>query len=184
MKNANLKPADAERLIEALLFVAEEPVNLQDLATALQTDRDTVKEAVARLAASSKERGIHIVRQDSHVQMVTAPDTSSIIERFLGVDQSRSLSSAALETLSIIAYRQPVTRAEIEAIRGVDSSGVLRTLVGRSLIESVGRLEQAGRPILYGTTFEFLQYFGIDSLEELPDLPEIDQELGLDKNET
>ncbi|MEA3407213.1 MAG: SMC-Scp complex subunit ScpB [Chloroflexota bacterium] len=174
---------DVERFIEALLFVAEEPVSLQDLASVLETDRDTVEEAVARLATSSKARGIHIVRQDSHVQMATAPDTSPAIERFLGVDHARSLSSAALETLSIIAYRQPVTRAEIEAIRGVDSSGVLRTLDGRSLIECVGRLEQVGRPILYGTTFEFLQYFGIDSLEELPDLPEIDQDLGLGNDE-
>ncbi|MFP3896830.1 MAG: SMC-Scp complex subunit ScpB [Anaerolineales bacterium] len=174
MKNSDLKPTDAERLIEALLFIAKDPVSLQDLASALQADSDTVKEAIARLARDAEGRGVRIVQQNSHVQMVTAPEASPIIERFLGIDRSRSLSSAALETLSIIAYRQPVTRAEIEAIRGVDSSGVLRTLDGRSLIESVGRLEQAGRPILYGTTFEFLQYFGIDSLEELPDLPEIE----------
>ena len=179
-----MEPEDTERFIEALLFVAEGPVSLQDLASALQVNSDAVKEAVKRLATSSKERGIRVVRQDSHVQMVTTPDTSSVIERFLGVDRSRSLSSAALETLSIIAYRQPVTRAEIEAIRGVDSSGVLRTLDGRSLIESVGRLEQAGRPILYGTTFEFLQYFGIDSLEELPNLEEIDKELRPDNKES
>ncbi len=174
MKDGDLEPTDAERLIEALLFVAEDPVSLQDLASALQTDGETVKGAVARLARDAEERGIRIVQQNSHVQMVTAPEASLAIERFLGIDRSRSLSSAALEALSIIAYRQPVTRAEIEAIRGVDSSNVLRTLEGRSLIESVGRLEQAGRPILYGTTFEFLQYFGIDSLKELPDLPEIE----------
>jgi segregation and condensation protein B len=183
MKDSTLEPEDVERFIEALLFVAETPVSLQDLAGTLQVDSDAVKEAITRLTTSSKERGVRVVRQDSHVQMVTAPDTSSVIERFLGVDRSRSLSSAALETLSIIAYRQPVTRAEIEAIRGVDSSGVLRTLDGRSLIECVGRLEQAGRPILYGTTFEFLQYFGIDCLEELPDLEEIDRNLGLDNEE-
>ncbi|MFO7918635.1 MAG: SMC-Scp complex subunit ScpB [Anaerolineae bacterium] len=173
MKDDDLDPTDIERFVEALLFVAEDPVSLQDLASALQTDRDTVKEAVAHLARDAEERGVRIVQQNSHVQMVTAPEASPVIQRFLGIDRSRSLSSAALETLSIIAYRQPVTRAEIEAIRGVDSSGVLRTLDGRSLIESMGRLEQAGRPILYGTTFEFLQYFGIDSLEELPDLPEL-----------
>lgn len=174
MRDSDLEPMDAERLIEAILFVAEDPVSLQDLASALQTDRDVVKEALNRLVQDTEKRGVCIVQQNTHVQMVTAPDTSSVIERFLGVDRSRSLSSAALETLSIIAYRQPVTRAEIEAIRGVDSSGVLRTLDGRSLIESVGRLEQAGRPILYGTTFEFLQYFGIDSLKELPDLPQLE----------
>lgn len=174
MRDSDLEPTDAERLIEALLFVAEEPVSLQDLASALHADSDTIKEALNRLARHTQERGVRIVQQNSHVQMVTAPDASPVIERFLGVDRSRSLSSAALETLSIIAYRQPVTRAEIEGIRGVDSSGVLHTLDGRSLIESVGRLEQAGRPILYGTTFEFLQYFGIDSLKELPDLPQLE----------
>ncbi len=173
MKDSDLEPTDAERFIEALLFVAEDPVSLQDLASALQTDGDIIKKAIAHLTRDAEERGIRIVQKNSHIQMVTVPEASPIIERFLGIDRARSLSSAALETLSIIAYRQPVTRAEIEAIRGVDSSGVLRTLDGRSLIESVGRLEQAGRPILYGTTFEFLQYFGIDSLAELPDLPEI-----------
>lgn len=174
MKDGDLEPTDAERLIEALLFIAEDPVSLQDLANALQTDCETVTEAVAHLIQEAEGRGVRIVQQNSHIQMVTAPEASPAIERFLGIDRSRSLSSAALETLSIIAYRQPVTRAEIEAIRGVDSSGVLRTIEGRSLIESVGRLEKAGRPILYGTTFEFLQYFGIDSLKELPDLPEIE----------
>ena len=94
------------------------------------------------------------------------------------MEQRGKLSAAALESLAIIAYRQPITRAAIEGVRGVNSEGVLRTLLARSLVAPVGRLEQAGRPILYGTTFEFLQYFGIGSLAELPPLPDGDDDLG------
>jgi segregation and condensation protein B len=99
------------------------------------------------------------------------------IERFLGLEISGKLSSASLETLSIIAYRQPVTRAQIEAIRGVNSDSVLRSLIRRGLVEEVGRVETVGRPILYGTTFEFLEQFGLQSLQELPDWHEFDQAL-------
>ena len=137
-------------------------------------DVPLVTQAVARLSASAPERGLCVVRAGPRVQLVTAPDTSAVVERFLGMDRTAKLSTAAMETLSIIAYRQPLTRASIDAIRGVNSDGVLRTLVAKSLIESVGRLDQAGRPILYGTTFEFMQYFGISGLDELPSLPELD----------
>jgi segregation and condensation protein B len=102
--------------------------------------------------------------------MVTAPEATDHVRRFLGLELSGRLSPAALETLAIVAYRQPVTRAEIENIRGVNSDSVLRTLINRGLIEEQGRLEQVGRPIVYGTTFEFLQQFGLSSTDELPPL--------------
>ena len=102
------------------------------------------------------------------MQMVTAPESADHVRRFLGLELSGKLSAAALETLAIIAYRQPATRAQIESIRGVNSDSVLRTLLNYGLIEEVGRLDQAGRPILYGTTFEFLQEFGLSDLHQLP----------------
>ena len=101
-----------------------------------------------------------------------APEAATHIEHFLGLSIDGHLSTAALETLAIIAYRQPVTRAEIEAVRGVDCGGVLRTLIHRGFTHQVGRLEQAGRPIIYGTTFQFLRYFGLESLDDLPALPQ------------
>jgi segregation and condensation protein B len=105
--------------------------------------------------------------------MVTAPDCASYVERFLGLQFSGKLSTAALETLAIVAYRQPITRAQVEEIRGVNCEGVLRNLVARGLVEELGRLDRAGRPILYGTTFEFLQYFGLSDLTELPQVEEV-----------
>lgn len=164
--------ADLDRFLEALLFVADGPVTLQDLAEALQTDRKVVEEAVRRLEGALSDRGLRIVKNHSRVQMTAVPDAGPVIERFFGIDRSAKLSPAALETLAIIAYRQPITRAQIEAVRGVNSDGVLRTLIAKSLVASGGRLEQAGRPLIFVTTFEFLQYFGINSLEQLPTLPE------------
>jgi segregation and condensation protein B len=168
-----LEPSDIDRFLEALLFIADGPAALDDLAKALEVEIAQVEEAVGRLSAALAGRGLAIVRIGSRVQMVTAPDACSAIERFLGVSDSSRLSPAALETLAIIAYRQPITRAQIDAVRGVSSDGVLRTLTAKSLIAPVGRLAQAGRPVLFGTTVEFLQYFGICSLDELPDLPEL-----------
>jgi segregation and condensation protein B len=106
--------------------------------------------------------------------MVTAPEATDFVRRFLGLELTSKLSPAALETLAIVAYRQPATRAQIEAVRGVNSDSVLRTLVNRGLVEEVGRLDQAGRPIIYGTTFEFLQQFGLSSVEQLPPLEEVE----------
>jgi len=104
------------------------------------------------------------------VQFVTAPEAAPYVERFLNLDLSSRLSTAALETLALIAYQQPIARMQIEAIRGVNCDGVLRTLLSRGLVAPQGRLDQAGRPIVYGTTFEFLQYFGLSDLSELPAL--------------
>lgn len=160
-------------LIESLLFVANEPVALSDLAWALDVPTKEASDAVDRLCESYADRGVRIQRLDSQIQMVTAPEAAPAIERFLGLELSGRLSEAALETLGIIAYRQPITRPEIDEIRGVNSDSVLRTLLSRGLIEEVGRLDAVGRPILYGTTFEFLQHFGLESLDDLPPLDNI-----------
>lgn len=154
--------------IEGLLFVAGEPVTVKQLAQVLEVDEGQVEEALASLIQDCTGRGVCIQREDKLVQMVSAPHLAPYVERFLGLQYSGKLSAAALETLAIIAYRQPITRAQIEAIRGVDCSGVLRNLMARGLAEEKDRLERAGRPILYGTTFEFLQYFGLSGLAELP----------------
>lgn len=158
-------------LVECLLFVAEGPVTIEQLARALQVEAVRVEEALHELAGRCNGRGLRLQQQNGRVQLVTAPEAAPYIERFLGLELSSTLSAAALETLAIIAYRQPVTRAQIEAIRGVNCDSVLNTLLYRGLIEPVGRLEQAGRPILYGTTFEFLRYFGFNDVTQLPPLP-------------
>jgi segregation and condensation protein B len=108
------------------------------------------------------------------VQLTSAPETAPIVERFLGLEATSRLSRAALETLAIIAYQQPVTRPEIDAIRGVNSDGVLKSLLSKGLIQEAGRAERAGRPILYQTTSDFLGYFGLSSLNELPPLAPIE----------
>ena len=159
--------------IEALLFVADEPVSIDQLAQVLDVSRNEVEAALEQLVTHYEKRGLCLQRNDRQVQFVTAPAAASDVERFLGLDLSSSLSTAALETLALIAYRQPITRAQIEAIRGVSCDSVLRTLLSRGLIAPMGRLDQAGRPIIYGTTFEFLQYFGLSDLSELPPIEEI-----------
>ncbi|MBS1251469.1 MAG: Segregation and condensation protein B [Anaerolineales bacterium] len=160
--------------IESLLFVANEPVALRDLAQTLDVPTREINDAVDGLCAAYAGRGLRIQRVNGLIQMVTAPETAPAIERFLGLELSGKLSEAAMETLSIVAYRQPITRPQIDAIRGVNSDSVLRTLLSRGLIEEVGRLDAVGRPILYGTTFEFLQHFGLESLDDLPPLNGID----------
>lgn len=162
------------QLVESLLFVASEPVTVTQLAHALEAPPDAVEAALAQLAAASSERGVRVQRIADSVQLVSAPEAAAAIERFLGVASPARLSAAALEVLAIIAYRQPITRAGIDAIRGVDSSGVVRALLSRDLIAEVGRLDRVGRPLLYATTKEFLRQFGLCSLADLPpmDLPE------------
>jgi segregation and condensation protein B len=157
-------------VIESLLFVATEPVHVDRLATILQATTQQVEESLIDLAQDCGQRGVRLQRRGQRVQMVTAPEATDHVRRFLGLELSGRLSPAALETLAIVAYRQPVTRAEVESIRGVNSDSVLRTLINRGLIEEQGRLEQVGRPIVYGTTFEFLQQFGLSSMDELPPL--------------
>jgi segregation and condensation protein B len=163
-------------LVESLLFVATEPVAVEPLAAVLEVTPERIEEALQSLSNEYAGRGLRLQRKGERVQMVTAPEAAEPVRRFLGLELGAKLSPASLETLAIVAYRQPITRAQIEAIRGVSSDGVLRTLVSRGLVEEQGRLEQVGRPIIYGTTFDFLQQFGLSSLEELPPLQDAQME--------
>lgn len=168
-------PFGPTQLVESLLFVAAEPVTVDDLSRALELPCEAVETALAQLAVVLQSRGIRLLRHGARVQLVAAPEAAAAIERFVGgTPPAPRLSTAALETLAIIAYRQPITRAGIEALRGVDSAGAIRTLLQRGLIAEVGRLPNVGRPVLYGTTEEFLKQFGLASLDHLPplDFPE------------
>ena len=157
-------------LLEGLLFVADAPMAASQFARALQLDIATVEAGLEALTQFyvTGNRGLRILEHNKKFQLVTAPAFAPLIEDFLHLDSSTRLSGPALETLAVIAYRQPVTRMQIEAVRGVDSASVLRSLLQRGLVEEVGRLELAGRPILYGVTDLFMQHFGITKLGELP----------------
>lgn len=158
-----------EAELETLLFVAAGPVTVQQLAETLQVSQEVVENSLVRLETTLQlGRGVRLQWSSGRVQLTTAPEMASLVERFLGLEATTKLSRAALETLTIIAYKQPVTRPGIDAIRGVSSDGVLKSLLYKGLIQEVGRAEGPGRPILYGTTADFLQYFGLASLEELP----------------
>ena len=157
-------------LVEGLLFVADEPVTVARLAEALEVETDAVEAALNEISADGANRGVRLQRRGDRVQLVTRPEAAAYIERFMGLENSGRLSQAALETLSIVAYRQPCTRAQIEVVRGVNCDSVLTNLLSKGLIEESGRLETVGHPFLYSTTFAFLQHFGLRSLDELPPL--------------
>lgn len=162
-----------QRVVESLLFVSDGPVELAKLQRILEVEPAELEAAMDALIEASGQRGLHVQRDGSGVQLVTAPEAAPYVEKLLGVQVSSRLSTAAMETLAIIAYRQPITRAGIEAIRGVSADRALATLQSRELIRELGRLEAVGRPILYGTTFEFLEHFGLHSVAELPALEEM-----------
>lgn len=165
--------SELSALMEAFLLVASEPPTIEDLAKGAGVEPDQIERALA-LLNEDETRGWVVQRHGKRVQLATAPRFADRVRTFLGLDRESRLSSAALETLAIIAYQQPVTRAEIDAIRGVDSSGVLATLHARGLIEPVSRLQTVGNPIQYGTTADFLKHFGLRSLAELPPLGQVD----------
>jgi segregation and condensation protein B len=169
-KNGKGKVPDLVALVESLLFVADQPVPVSQLAQALEVEQAAVDEALDTLRQVCYRRGVRLQQARDRVQLVSAPEAAPYIERFLGLEVQSRLSTAALESLAIVAYQQPVTRAEVEAIRGVNSDSVLRTLTSKGLIEEIGRLDAVGRPIIYGTTFEFLQFFGLEKLKDLPPL--------------
>jgi segregation and condensation protein B len=175
-ENKERQEPSIKLLVESLLFVADEPVSVDRLAAVLEVSPGQVEQAISELNDEYAGRGLRLQQKKQRVQMVTAPEAADWIRRFLGLELTGKLSAAALETLAIIAYRQPVTRGDIEAVRGVNSDSVLRTLIHRGLVEEQGRLEQAGRPIIYGTTFEFLQEFGLSSLDQLPPLRDTDSD--------
>jgi segregation and condensation protein B len=159
-------------IVESVLFVADEPVEVSTLARIAGAGLEEVQQAIDDLAVECRRRGVRVQRTESAVQMVTAPEAALYVERFLGVEEDHRLSHAALETLAIIAYKQPITRQAIETIRGVNCDRVLASLRARGLITEVGRAQSAGRPYLFGTTFRFLEYFGLEKPEDLPPLEE------------
>jgi segregation and condensation protein B len=159
----------SEAQLEALLFVAERPLSRREIATLAGVDRGTVDARLGDLEVSLVGRGIRLVLSGDRVELVTAPDAGALIARYVGADAVR-LSPASLETLAIVAYRQPVTKAAVERIRGVDSDYTIRSLLHRRLVVELGRSDGPGRPYLYGTGFDFLERFGLTSLEELPPL--------------
>jgi segregation and condensation protein B len=174
----SLSGQELASLVEALLLVAHEPPTIGELADVAGVPEARLESVIAELA-SHNHRGWIIQRHGPRLHLATAPRFASYVNRFLGLEREGRLSSAALETLAIIAYQQPVTRTEIESIRGVDCAGVLATLHGRELIEPVGRLQAVGNPFQYGTTIGFLKVFGLSSLADLPPLGAIDGQDGL-----
>lgn len=158
-------------LLESVLFVASGPVSAGRLAAALDLTPAAVDSLLRELDATYEGRGLRLQWSGERmVQLATAPASSAAVERFLGLEVTTRLSQAAVEVLAIVAYNQPVTRPQIDQVRGVNSDGAIRSLLSKGLVEEVGRLEKPGRPILYGTTADFLQHFGLGSLEELPPL--------------
>jgi segregation and condensation protein B len=162
--------ASLEARIEALLFISSGPVSVGQLSDALHVPSRTIRQSINALRNSLEKRGIRLQEFDSQYQLTTAPEFAADVERMLILEETSTLSRAALEVLAIIAYQQPVTRPQIDSIRGVNSDSVLRTLLRHGLIEEAGRSMSPGRPILYSLTPEFLQHFGITALEELPPL--------------
>jgi segregation and condensation protein B len=156
--------------LEGLLFVAAEPVTPARLAEALDVNPTMVEAALRELETTLETRGLRLQRHSGRVQLTTAPQLAETIERFLGLEATTHLSRAALETLAMIAYQQPVTRPQIDSIRGVNSESMLKSLLNKGLIFESGRTEGPGRPILYSTSPEFLQHFGLSSIKELPPL--------------
>jgi segregation and condensation protein B len=158
-----------EAALEALLFVAEKPISRREIASLAGVDRETVDARLGDLEVSLRPRGLRLVATGDRVELATAPEAGRLVARYVGTDAVR-LSPAALETLAIVAYRQPVTRAAVERIRGVDSDYTIRTLLHRRLLVELGRSAAPGRPFLYGTGFDFLERFGLTSLDDLPPL--------------
>ena len=167
----NLKSA-----VEALLFSSERPLTPDEIKNACEDDVSVVdiREAIAALGSEydAQERGFRVYEIAGGFQLASDIRFAEILKRFYQSREKKKLSQAGLETLSVIAYRQPVTRAEIEAIRGVNVDGPVKTLLEKGLVRMVGRKEVPGRPILYGTTPEFLEHFGLKSIQELPALSE------------
>ena len=162
--------------LEALLFVAAEPATTAQLAAALETTTTAIDQGLRALEEYLLTRGLRLQRHAGRVQLTTAPEFAALIERFLGLEATTRLSRAALETLSIIAYQQPVTRPHVDEIRGVNSDSMLKSLLHKGLILESGRADGPGRPILYSTTPEFLQHFGLNSILEMPPLTKPDEE--------
>jgi segregation and condensation protein B len=164
--------------IESILFVSGRPLEQSEIRKLLHTDEEHLSKALAILERDLNEqtRGIRLQRLGDQIQLVTAPENAQYVAALLGLPMTAKLSTAALETLAVIAYRQPITRGQIEAVRGVNSDRALASLLQYGLVTEVGRAQTVGRPVLFATTAEFLQQFGLTSLEQLPHLSHSEQE--------
>lgn len=173
-----MKASKIQSAVEAILFAAGEPVELQRIASVFDIEPELAERVLYNLGAELDERnsGICLLRLGDKYQLSSRTEYAEIIRDFLELRKNTPLSQAAFEVLAVIAYNQPVTKSFVEQVRGVDCSGVITTLCQKKLIEERGRLDLPGRPLLYGTTPEFLRVFGISSLEELPPLPANDAE--------
>lgn len=173
-----METREKKSLIEALLFVSGEPVTLAVLKNIIDMPETEIKQLIEDLIIEYGERnsGLLIIEIANGYQIVTNPSYAQWIKKYKSTSTSNKLSMPALETLAIIAYKQPIIKAELEQIRGVNSDGVIKTLLDRRLIKIMGRKEVPGKPLLYGTTREFLQYFGLKDLTDLPTLKELTRE--------
>lgn len=169
-ETASEEKLSLEARIEALLFVAPGLVAVNQLAAALDVPAKQVESALPAVEESFATRGIRLQRYRGELRLISAPEAAPLVERFLHLEATTRLSAAALECLAIVAYQQPITRPQIDSVRGVNSDSSIRSLLTHGLVEEAGRADGPGRPILYSTTSEFLQHFGLSKIEELPKL--------------
>ena len=172
-----MEPNEIPQILEAILFVAGEPVAVADLAQALEVSEMEIMHAVEELQRECERRGVTIHRYGDHLRMETRPEYAAYVERLLQPVQRQTLSQTAMETLAVIAYRQPVTKGEVEQVRGVKCDYSVQSLLHKGLIREAGRKEALGRPILYATTDRFLEHFGISDIRELPPLPDAQEKV-------
>ncbi|HBG81629.1 TPA: SMC-Scp complex subunit ScpB [candidate division CPR2 bacterium] len=164
---------ELKQILESLLLVAEKPVSLEELCVTLEQDKETVLEALNDLTEEFSSKGINIICSNDEFEMVSSPKNANWVMRFLNQELKNDLAQSALEVLAIILYKQPITRGEIEQIRGVNSDQSVRNLLIRGLIEEKGRKDTPGKPILFGTSINLLKHFGFSSKEDIPKLEEI-----------
>ena len=184
---AELKPTPEKSLslsarVEALLFVAPSSTSIKQMADTLGVSTQKITSAIEELQEILAMRGIRIQENKGRYQLTTAPELSDEVELFLQLESTARFTAASLETLAIVAYQQPITRPGVDAIRGVNSDSVIRNLLSKGLIEETGRSDGPGRPILYSTSPEFLQYFGLSSIKDLPEI-EIKRSVSLSQDE-
>ncbi|WP_339227928.1 SMC-Scp complex subunit ScpB [Oceanobacillus sp. FSL K6-2867] len=177
---------EIKAVVEGLLFASgDEGITIKQICKVLEVSESAVKHIIEELTYDyeRKDRGLMIMKSHEVLHLTTKPEHSNYFKKLLELPQSSRMSQAALETLAIIAYQQPITRTEIDEIRGVKSDRPVQTLLSRSLVEEVGRKDSVGRPVLFGTSKDFLTYFGLTSLGELPPLPEPTEDDNTDNNE-
>lgn len=194
MKNKNINQLELEEvstkniyfsIIESLLFVSGEPLDIKQIASIIECSLDFTKQLLKEMAKlyECESRGIKIINNNESYSLATKADNSVYIEKLLGINSRQGLSQAALETLAIVAYKQPITRVDIDEVRGVKSDRAISTLIEKGLIKECGRLDVIGRPILYGTTEEFLKYFDLENIDQMPGLDSFIGEVALDREE-